>query len=91
MNYLHKNLMLVQRTINKPELININNKYYLAEVLNIEKVSRTLEDKEIKEVIVSQLKLKYIIENNKKLFKEMSGKGRFNQRYNFKNLAKKIK
>tara|TARA_B110000211_G_scaffold123228_1_gene142149 strand:+ start:179 stop:1633 length:1455 start_codon:yes stop_codon:yes gene_type:complete len=57
---------------NKLELININNKYYLSEVLNIEKISRGLEDKKIKEAIVSQLKLKHTIENNAKIVKEMS-------------------
>ena len=57
---------------NKLELININNKYYLSEVLNIEKISRGLEDKKIKDAIVSQLKLKHTIENNAKIVKEMS-------------------
>ena len=57
---------------NKLELINISNKYYLSEVLNIEKISRGLEDKKIKEAIVSQLKLKHTIENNAKIVKEMS-------------------
>ena len=63
---------------NKLELININNKYYLSEVLNIEKISRGLEDKKIKEAIVSQLKLKHTIENNAKIVKEMS-EGKFSQ------------
>ena len=62
---------------NKPELININNKYYLGEVSNIEKISRSLKDKEIREVIISQLKIKHVIENNTKIVKEMS-EGKFN-------------
>ena len=57
--------------IDKPELININNKYYLSEISSIEKVNRTLESVEIKEAIISQLKIKYIIENNTKIVKEM--------------------
>ncbi len=57
---------------NKLELINVSNKYYLSEVLNIEKISRGLEDKKIKEAIVSQLKLKHTIESNAKIVKEMS-------------------
>jgi peptidyl-prolyl cis-trans isomerase D len=56
----------------KPELINLNNKYYLSEIANIEKVSRGLDDKEIKEAIISQLKLKHIIESNTIIVKEMS-------------------
>ncbi len=43
----------------------------------MEKVPRTLEDKEIKEAIVSQLRLKNIIENNNKIVKEMTS-GTFN-------------
>ena len=65
------------KDIKKPELINLNNKYFLAEVLNMEKVPRTLEDKEINEAIVSQLRLKNIIENNNKIVKEMTS-GTFN-------------
>ena len=65
------------KVLKKPELININNKYYLSEVLNIEKTARTLEDKEIKEAIVSQLKTKHIIEENTKIIKDMS-EGIFN-------------
>jgi hypothetical protein len=65
-------------TLNKPELININNKYYLSEILNLDKIARTLEDKIIKEAIVSQLKTKHIIESNKKIVKDMS-KGIFNK------------
>ena len=64
--------MFISKEINKPELININNKYYLSEILDIENVTRTLADKEIKEAIVAQLKLKYIIDSNKKIVKEMS-------------------
>ena len=59
---------------NKLELININNKYYLSEVLNIDKIARTLEDKEIREAIVSQLKTKNVIENNSKIVKDLSEK-----------------
>ena len=61
----------------KPELININNKYYLAEVSSIEKVSRNLEDKEIRAAIIAQLKIKHIIENNTNIVKKMS-EGKFN-------------
>jgi len=65
------------KVLNKPELININNKYYLSEILNVDKVARTLDDKEIKKAIVSQLKTKHIIEENTKIVKDMS-KGMFN-------------
>ena len=60
------------KNINEPELINLNNKYYLSEVQNVDKISRTLKDKEIKEAIVSQLRLKHTIESNTKIVKKMS-------------------
>ena len=66
------------KDLNKPELININNKYYLSEVSNIEKVTKNLENKEIREAIVSQLKIKHVIESNTKIVKEMS-EGKFNK------------
>ena len=66
------------KSVNKLELINLNNKYYLSKVLSVEKVSRSLEDKEIKGAIVSQLKLKHIIESNTKIIKKMS-EGIFNK------------
>ena len=62
--------------INKPELININNKYYLSVITKVEKINRTLEDVEIKDAIISQLKIKNIIESNTKIVKEMS-EGKF--------------
>jgi len=58
--------------LNKPELININNEYYLGEVISSVKVSRTLDDIEIKEAIISQLRIKHIIQSNTKIVEEMS-------------------
>jgi peptidyl-prolyl cis-trans isomerase D len=65
--------------LKKPELINIKNKYYLSEIVKIEKVNRTLEDKEIRKAIISQLKIKYIIESNTSIVKEMS-EGKFTKK-----------
>ena len=70
--------IFAQKNLNKPELINLNNKYYLGEVLNINKTARTLKDKKIREAIVSQLKKKYIIEGNTKIVRDMS-EGVFNK------------
>ena len=67
------------KILNKPELINLNNKYYLSETLNIDKITRSLKDKKIKKAIVAQLKTKYIIESNTKIIKEMS-EGKFNEK-----------
>ncbi len=57
---------------NKPELINIKNKYYLSEIVKIEKINRSLDDVKIKEAIISQLKIKYIIESNTDIVRKMS-------------------
>ena len=65
------------KAVNKPELISVNNKYFLSEVLSVDKVSGNLENKDIREAIISQLKLKHIIESNTKIVKEMS-EGVFN-------------
>ena len=67
------------KALKKSELININNKYYLSEVLSVDKVTKTLENKEIKDAIVTQLKTKHIIEENTKIVKDMS-EGIFNKK-----------
>ena len=60
------------KNLKKAELLNIDNKYYLSEVLSVEKVSRSLKEKDIMKAITSQLKIKYIIENNTEIVKKMS-------------------
>jgi len=74
------------KNLNKPELINISNKYFLAEIISVKKVSRDLKDKQIKDAVVSQLKIKHIIENNSKIVKDMS-EGKFNNEQ-FKKFGK---
>ena len=61
---------------NKASLINLNNKYFLSEVENINQITRDLEDKEIRDAITSQLKIKYIAESNIKIVKQLS-EGKF--------------
>ena len=72
------NKIFNMQILNKPEIIIINNKYFLSEIVSLEKVTRTLEDKEIKEAIVLQLKTKYVIESNTEIVKDMS-EGIFNE------------
>jgi peptidyl-prolyl cis-trans isomerase D len=60
------------KILSQPELIIFNNKYYLSEVTNIDKINRTLDDKEVKDAIVNQLKTKNIIETNTKIVKDMA-------------------
>ena len=68
--------MFSSANINIPELININNKYYLSEITKAEKINRTIGDAEIKKAIVAQLKIKHIIESNTNIVKELSN-GKF--------------
>jgi peptidyl-prolyl cis-trans isomerase D len=78
---LFKKMFNIVKT-NKPELININNKYYLSEISTAEKINRSLDDVEIRKAIISQLRIKHTIENNTKIVKEMS-EGKFkNEQFN---------
>ena len=70
---------------NKASLINLNNKYFLSEVESINQITRDLEDKEIRDAITSQLKIKYIAESNIKIVKQLSeGKFKKEQFDNFR-------
>jgi len=72
--------------VNEPELININNKFYISEIIKVEKINRTLDDVKIKEAIISQLKIKNIIESNTRIVKQMS-EGKFKKKQ-FDNFGK---
>ena len=71
---------------NKTSLINLNNKYFLSEVESINQITRDLEDKEIRDAITSQLKIKYIAESNIKIVKQLS-EGKF-KKEQFDNFSK---
>jgi peptidyl-prolyl cis-trans isomerase D len=71
---------------NKASLINLNNKYFLSEVESINQITRNLEDKEIRDAITSQLKIKYIAESNIKIVKQLS-EGKF-KKEQFDNFSK---
>src|SRR5210317_51667 len=72
--------------VNKASLINLNNKYFLSEVESINQITRNLEDKEIRDAITSQLKIKYIAESNIKIVKQLS-EGKF-KKEQFDNYSK---
>ena len=55
-----------------PEVINLGNKYYLAEVSNIEKKSRSINDPEVQEALNAQLSFEKKIENNNSIIKDIS-------------------
>tara|TARA_Y100000590_G_scaffold408443_1_gene499547 strand:+ start:1840 stop:3297 length:1458 start_codon:yes stop_codon:yes gene_type:complete len=64
---------------NKPEFINLDEKYYIAEVLNEKDVSTTLNDSDLKKTIVAQLKVLLILKENKKLIDDIESK-KFNKK-----------
>ena len=68
-----------------PEVINIEGKYYLAEVKDSEKKNKTMDDPEVVEALNAQLSFKEKIENNTSLAKDIS-LGAF-ENDNFKKFA----
>ncbi|MFL2877975.1 MAG: SurA N-terminal domain-containing protein [Candidatus Pelagibacter sp.] len=68
-----------------PEVINIENKYYLAEISNIEKKNKSINDPEVQEALNAQLNFKEKIEKNTSIAKEIS-LGAYNGN-NFKKFA----
>jgi len=60
------------KNLNSAELINIKNKYYIAEIASKNKINKNIKDKKVNEAIVFQIKLKNIVENNIKLSKKIS-------------------
>ena len=68
-----------------PEIINVKSKYYLAEIKNIEKKNRPMNDPEVLEALNAQLNFKEKIESNTSLAKDIS-LGAFDDN-NFKKFA----
>ncbi len=55
-----------------PEVINLENKYYLVEITNVEKKNRPMSDPEVQKSLVAQLNFKNKIENNTSIIKDIS-------------------
>jgi len=68
-----------------PEVINIENKYYLAEISNVEKKNKSISDPEVQEALKAQLNFKEKIEKNTSIAKEI-GLGAYKGN-NFKKFA----
>ena len=60
------------KNLSSPELINIKNKYYIAEITSQNDISRGIKDNRVRQAIISQIKLKNIVENNIKVSKKIS-------------------
>ncbi len=65
---------------NTGEMINFNNKYYMIEILSIRKKNRDINDSEVRDAIISQIKIKNKIENSNKIIEKISSK-KFNYTY----------
>ena len=66
------------KNINEPELINLKNKYYLAEIDSVKKISPGAKDSKVKESITAQLKIQNIFENNTEISKKIR-EGKFDE------------
>ncbi len=60
------------KSLNSPEIINLNNKYFIAEITKIEKINRSISDPEVQEALNAQLNFKSKIENNTSIIKDIS-------------------
>ena len=60
------------KSIQEPEIINLENKYYLAEINKIEKKDRPFTDPEVQEALNAQLSFKNKIESNTSIIKDIS-------------------
>ena len=58
--------------IQEPEIINIEEKYYLVESLSIEKKNRLFDDLDVQEALKAQLNFKSKIESNSSIIKDIS-------------------
>ena len=71
-----------------PEIINVNSKYYIAEISEIEKRNLPFSDPEVQESLNAQLNFKKKIENNTSILKDISMGALDKEK--FKNLHLKI-
>jgi peptidyl-prolyl cis-trans isomerase D len=73
------------KSVKIPEVINLNGKYYLAEINDIQKKTKPLNDPEVLEALNAQINLKEKIENNTSIAKDI-GLGAYNGK-DFKKFA----
>ena len=73
------------KSTKSPEIINLEDKYYLAEISNIEKKNKSINDPEVQEALNAQLSFKDKIEKNTSIAKDI-GLGAYDGN-NFKKFA----
>ncbi len=59
-------------SIQSPEIINVDSKYYLAEIIEIEKKNKAINDPEVQEALLAQLNFKNKIETNSSIIRDLS-------------------
>jgi len=69
---------IYKKKINSPELIIIEDKYFVGEVNTEKEINRKIEDVKVRESIVAQIKIKNIVETNNNISKKIS-EGKFNE------------
>ena len=60
------------KTVKSSAIINIDNKYYIAEITNIEKENRPFNDPDVQEALKSQISFKNKIESNTSILKDIN-------------------
>ena len=63
------------KNVKSPEVINIDGKYYLAEIKNEQRENRPMDDPQVLEALNAQLNFKAKIDNNTSLTKDISSLG----------------
>ncbi len=74
---LFQNIFLI-KNINLPELINVNNKYFIAEIIEEKNMNLSLKDKDLRKTINLQLKISHKVMENKKIIEKIDN-GTFNK------------
>ncbi len=83
---LFQNIFLIKNT-NLPEIINLNNKYFIAEIIEEKNMNLSLKDKDLRKTINLQLKISHKVTENKKIIEKID-KGNFDQK-SFMEFSKK--
>ena len=59
-------------SLNSPEVITLGNKFYIAEIFNIEKKSKSFESSDVQKALLTQLNFRNKIENNSSIIKDIT-------------------
>ena len=70
--------------VNEAQIVNQNNKYFIVELSTINKKERGIEDKQVMDAIITQIKIQEKLKNNTKILNEISsGSFDFNEMEKF--------